>query len=73
MPDALTATATQVRIPGGVAHQLVADSQHPDEVRVYLTGCGWRLMGEQGAMLTTREPECGLCALAGLDVLAAPS
>jgi len=59
--DLLDTTARQVCLPGGIVHQLVADSFDPAAGRVYLTTCGCRLTGAQEAILTTRDVECANC------------
>lgn len=67
-PDELDRTARQVRIPTGVTHTLhAADSTQVG--RRYWTACGHLLLAANGAMLTTRDVDCGGCtAIAKLQV-----
>lgn len=67
MPDLLDLTARQVRrdVESPLVHKLVRAEQHPDG-RVYWARCGDVLSAASGAILTTREPDCGGCQSGGV-------
>lgn len=71
MADLLDRTATQVRLPGEIAHERAERRFVPDHGYVYRTRCGMSLKAERGAMLTTMPVGCRTCqdVARGLKVL----